>query len=100
MVGEAARRYVEHQEMLLRDAATALKIAPDELPGRLSALLEERKRLDREMGELRRKLARGGGADANGEDVREVAGPTYRTSVVEGKGECVRVAHGGRGALK
>src|SRR3546814_395046 len=84
VVGEAARRYVEHQEMLLRDAATALKIAPDELPGRLSALLEERKRLEREMGELRRKLASGGGAAANGEDVREVAGLKFAARVMEG----------------
>jgi len=84
VVGEAARRYVEHQEALLRDAAAALKVAPDQLPARLSALLDERKRLEREMGELRRKLATGGSAAANGEDVREVAGLKFTARVMEG----------------
>src|SRR3546814_16868468 len=59
VVGEAARRYVEHQEALLRDAATALKVAPDQLTGRLVALLDDRKRLEREMADLRSKLATG-----------------------------------------
>ncbi len=84
VVGEAARRHVEHQEELLRDAATALKVSPDELPGRLSALLDERKRLEREMGELRRKLASGGGGAANDEDVREVAGLKFAAKVLDG----------------
>ena len=84
VVGEAARRYVEHQEELLRNAAAALKVSPDQLPGRLSALLEERRRLERETGELRRKLASGGGAAANDEDVREVAGMKFAAKVLDG----------------
>jgi alanyl-tRNA synthetase len=84
VVGEAARRYVEHQEELLRNAAAALKVSPDQLPGRLSALLDERRRLERETGELRRKLASGGGAAANDEDVREVAGMKFAAKVLDG----------------
>ncbi|MGF1631465.1 MAG: alanine--tRNA ligase [Kiloniellaceae bacterium] len=84
VVGDAARRYVEHQEQLLRDAAAALKVSPDQLPARLSALLDERKRLEREMVELRRKLATGGGGAANDEDVREVAGLKFAAKVLEG----------------
>jgi alanyl-tRNA synthetase len=84
VVGEAARRYVEHQEELLRDAAAALKVSPDQLPGRLSALLDERRRLERETGELRRKLASGGGGAANDEDVREVAGLKFAAKVLDG----------------
>jgi alanyl-tRNA synthetase len=84
VVGEAARRYVEHREELLRNAAAALKVSPDQLPGRLSALLDERRRLERETGELRRKLASGGGAAANDEDVREVAGMKFAAKVLDG----------------
>ncbi|GAB4235092.1 MAG: alanine--tRNA ligase [Kiloniellaceae bacterium] len=83
VVGDAARRYVEHQEALLKDAAAALKVSPEELPGRLSGLLEERKRLEREMADLRRKLATGGGA-AEGDDVREVAGVKFAAKVLDG----------------
>jgi alanyl-tRNA synthetase len=84
VVGEAARRYVERQERLLRDAAAALKASPDELPARLSALLEERKRLERETGELRRKLASGGGSAANDEEFREIAGLKFAAKVLDG----------------
>ncbi|MEQ9608700.1 MAG: alanine--tRNA ligase, partial [Kiloniellaceae bacterium] len=84
VVGEAARRYVEHQEELLRDAASALRVSPDQLPGRLSALLDERKRLEREMGELRRKLASGGGGNGEAESFREVAGLKFAAKVLDG----------------
>jgi alanyl-tRNA synthetase len=59
-------------------------VSPDQLPGRLSALLDERRRLERETGELRRKLASGGGAAANDEDVREVAGMKFAAKVLDG----------------
>jgi alanyl-tRNA synthetase len=36
------------------------------MPARLAALLDERKRLERDLSEARRKLAMGGGAQANG----------------------------------
>ncbi len=84
VVGDAARRYVEHQEHLLKDAAAALKVSPEQLPDRLSGLLEDRKRLEREMADLRRKLATGGGGAAQGEDVREVGGLKFAAKVLDG----------------
>jgi alanyl-tRNA synthetase len=61
LTGAAAEAHVEAEEALLRDAAAALKTAPAELPGRLLSLIEERKRLDRELSEARRLAASGGG---------------------------------------
>jgi alanyl-tRNA synthetase len=84
VVGDAARRYVENQEQLLREAASALKVSPEEVPARLAALLEERKRLDREMGELRRKLASGGGNGGAAQEVRDIAGLKFAARVLEG----------------
>ncbi len=84
VVGDAARLYVEHQEQLLRDAAAALKVAPEALPGRLVALIDERKRLERDLTDLRRKMATGGGGDSGGEDIREVGGMKFAGKVLEG----------------
>jgi alanyl-tRNA synthetase len=62
VAGEAAIRAVEEDERHLAEAAAALKARPAELPQRIAALLEERRRLEREVAELRRKLATGGAA--------------------------------------
>ena len=64
VAGEAALGLLRQHERLLGDAAGALRTTPAELPDRLSALLEDRRRLERQIGELQRKLATGGGAAA------------------------------------
>jgi alanyl-tRNA synthetase len=72
---DAAREYLEHQEALLHQAASALKAAPAELPARLAALVEERRKLERELADARRALAVGGAAGpATGPIAEEVAG--------------------------
>jgi alanyl-tRNA synthetase len=62
LTAEGARRYLVEQDRLLREAAGALKIASEDLPTRVVALMDERKRLDRELNEAKKKLAMGGGA--------------------------------------
>jgi len=62
MVGAAAESYVDEQERLLTLAAASLKATPSELPARIDSLLEERRRFEKELSDLRRQLATGGGA--------------------------------------
>jgi alanyl-tRNA synthetase len=62
MVGASAEAFVDEQERLLTQAAASLKATPSELPGRIEALLEERRRFEKELSDLRRQLATGGGA--------------------------------------
>jgi alanyl-tRNA synthetase len=62
MTGPGAEDYVDREEALLHEAANALRTSTAELPGRLAALLEERKKLERELSEVRRAAATGGGA--------------------------------------
>ncbi len=84
VAGAAALDHVTRQEAVLAGAAAALKAAPAELAVRVSALLEERKRLERELGEARRKLAAGGGGGpAARPEAREVAGIKYMPRVLE-----------------
>ncbi|MBI0535403.1 alanine--tRNA ligase [Roseomonas sp. KE2513] len=70
VTGPAALAIVEEEERLLRETAAALKVPASEVPARITALLEDRRKLEREIADLRRKLATGGSAS----EVEEVAG--------------------------
>ena len=61
VTGELAFDEARREHDLLESLAQSLKVAPADLPARLEALVEERRRLEREAAELRRKIAVGGG---------------------------------------
>jgi alanyl-tRNA synthetase len=61
LTGAAAEAFIEQEEEMLRQAADALRANRGELPARVLSLIEERKRLERELSEARRALASGGG---------------------------------------
>ncbi|MGE0094474.1 MAG: alanine--tRNA ligase [Alphaproteobacteria bacterium] len=83
LTGEGAFDYLAGQEDLVRQAAGALKTVPGELPVRIEGLVEERRRLEREISDLRRKLASGGGG-ASAPASRDVGGVKYAARKVEG----------------
>jgi alanyl-tRNA synthetase len=82
VTGSGALRYVQEQERAIRDAATLIKVAPAELSDRLSGLLEERKRLEKELAETRRAMAAGGGQ--GGPEVQEVNGIKFSARALDG----------------
>ncbi|MGE0116988.1 MAG: alanine--tRNA ligase [Dongiaceae bacterium] len=87
LTGKGAVDYVTEREKLLADAADALKIQPAELPNRIAALVEERRKLERELSDARRALALGGssgGKAANGAGAKDVAGVKFATRLLEG----------------
>ena len=51
-----------------------LKTAPAELPARIAALVEERRRLERELSDAKKAIALGGGAKSEAAAHREIAG--------------------------
>ncbi len=70
VTGASALKLIEEADRRLAEAASTLRVAPAEVPARVAALLEERRKLEREIGELRKKLATGGAA----QEVEEIAG--------------------------
>ncbi len=62
LTGEAARLYLEDQAALARAAAEAAKAPLADLPARIEALVADKKRLERELADAKKKLALGGGA--------------------------------------
>ncbi|MGH6760224.1 MAG: alanine--tRNA ligase [Phyllobacterium sp.] len=64
LTGEAARRYLEEQDSRVKAIAGALKATPADALDRVNALIEERRKLERELTEARKKLALGGTGQA------------------------------------
>ena len=82
LAGAAAADFVRAEERSLHEAAAELKTSPFEVAGRVRALIEDRKRLERELTDARRKLATGSGAA--GPVAKDVAGVRYVGQRVDG----------------
>ena len=70
VTGEAALQLIETAEQRLRETAASLRVPAAEVPARVAALIEERRKLERDIAELRKQLATGGGEAA----VESIAG--------------------------
>jgi alanyl-tRNA synthetase len=64
LTGEAALNHVDAEEALLAETAAAVRASASELPARVAALVEDKRRLERELVEARKAAAAGGGAGA------------------------------------
>ena len=74
LTGRAARKAANHMIDVARHAAAEMKTPLEEMPQRLAALLDERKKLERELSDARKKLAMGGGGKSNGADDVQMVG--------------------------
>jgi alanyl-tRNA synthetase len=72
LTGRAARKAANHTTDIARSAASELRVSVDEVPERITALLDDRKRLERELSDARRKLAMGGGTRSGEDGVRQI----------------------------
>jgi alanyl-tRNA synthetase len=65
LTGNHARHHANDTIALARTAASELRTTLDDMPARIAVLMEERKKLERDLSEARKKLAMGGGAGAS-----------------------------------
>ena len=85
LTAQAARANANNLARLAKATASELRVPIDEMPARVAALLDERKRLERELSEAKKKLAMGGGGKADGADgVRVVGDVKLMARAVEG----------------
>ena len=82
LAGTKALEYLESRERLLNEAAAILKVKPEDVPARIEALLQERRKLEQQLNEARKKLAMGGGTAAD--EVEEIGGIKVLLKQVEG----------------
>ena len=83
LTGAAALAHLGAQEARLKQAAAALKAQPEDVADRVSALIEERRKLAAEVSELRQKLALAGDGAAAVE-ARDVGGVPFLAQVLKG----------------
>jgi alanyl-tRNA synthetase len=75
LTGDAARRALGADSRRLREIAAGLKTSVGDAADRVAALAEERRKLEREVADLRRRLAMGGGsADGATDAIRDAGG--------------------------
>jgi len=84
LTGEAARAYLASRDEKLRETAAVLKSTPDEVPARVAALVEDRRRLERELAEAKKALALGGGGGAAPAGPEQINGINFVGQVVDG----------------
>jgi alanyl-tRNA synthetase len=85
LTSEGARRYLEGQAEAGRAAAAVLKTSLAELPARITALSEERRRLERELSDAKKALALAGPAQSGEDDTaRAINGVKAILRIVEG----------------
>jgi alanyl-tRNA synthetase len=82
LTGEGARRYLEEQQARLKTIAAQLKVSPAEAEARIAQLLEERRQLEAQLTDARRRLAMGGEGGAS--PVREAGNVRFMARRVEG----------------
>jgi len=68
LTGTAARKAAYGVVQLAKAASSELKVSLEDMPARIASLLDERKKLERDLADARKKLAMGGGAQAGGSD--------------------------------
>ncbi len=83
LAGPAAKAYLDEQDRKVAALSQLLKVTPDDLEARVAALVEERRRLERELAEARRKLAMGGGG-GGASGIEEIAGVKFIGRIVPG----------------
>ena len=87
LTGKTARKAANKQLQVVKAAAAELKVPLEEMPARIGVLLDERKKLERELSEAKKKLAMGGaGTSAAGDfnDIRQVNGVKLLARAVSG----------------
>ena len=83
VTGAAAQSYIADETKVLSDAAAVLKVSPADLPGRIESLLDERRKMEKEITELRRQMATGGGG-GSASDIKEISGIKFAGKTLDG----------------
>lgn len=84
VTGEGARAYLAEQDERMKALAALLKVQPADVLGRVEALVDERRKLEKELADARRKLAMGGSQTGTAAEVRDVAGTKFLGKAVTG----------------
>lgn len=85
LTGDAARTYLLDQDRRVKDIAGRLRTTPAEIGERIDALLDERKKLERQLADARKELALSGGSSgAATTPIKEINGIKVMSRIADG----------------
>jgi alanyl-tRNA synthetase len=82
--GETARRHANTIIQVAKAASSELKVPLEDMPQRIGILLDERRRLERDLAEARKRLAMGGARTDGADGVRVIGDVKLLARSVEG----------------
>jgi alanyl-tRNA synthetase len=77
LTGNAARKHLADQEKRLKAIALTLRVRPEDAAPRVAELVDDKRRLERELAEARKRLAMGGGSTAGDGGVKTVGATKF-----------------------
>jgi alanyl-tRNA synthetase len=84
LTANTARANLNNQARFAKATASELRVPIEDVQNRVATLLDERKRLERELSDAKKKLAMGGGASDGADGVRTVGDVKLMARAVEG----------------
>ncbi len=84
VVGKAFMAQVHEKEAMMSDLMGTLKAASADIPARVKSLVDDKKKLEQEVANLRRQLATGGGGSSANDDIKDVGGVKFLAKVLPG----------------
>jgi alanyl-tRNA synthetase len=85
--GENARRLLREESRALDEITALLKVPVADAPARLAALVEERRKLEKELADAKKKLALGGGGGGSTDaapEAKDIGGVKFLGRVLKG----------------
>ncbi|MDP2763413.1 MAG: DHHA1 domain-containing protein, partial [Brevundimonas sp.] len=84
LTGEAARQYLLAQAGVAKTLAQSFKVQPADVPARVEALTADRRALEKQVAELKKQLALGGGGGSANAAPEEINGVKLIARVLDG----------------
>jgi alanyl-tRNA synthetase len=84
LTANTARANLNNLARLTKATAAELRVPIEDVQNRVVSLLDERKRLERELSDAKKKLAMGGGGNDAADGIRAISGANFMPRIVHG----------------
>ncbi|MEO0466598.1 MAG: alanine--tRNA ligase [Pseudomonadota bacterium] len=84
--GAEALAFLKGQAQVAKDVSALVRVALKDVPDRITSLLDERKTLERELADTKRKLAMGGAGSSSPQGPEDIGGVSFIGRVADGVG--------------
>jgi alanyl-tRNA synthetase len=84
LTGRCAEKYIQEKQDILHDLSEELRVSPNDVLQRVKSIIADRKKLEKQLVETRKKLASGGSAKGSSTEVEKVKNISFSGKFIEG----------------